>query len=434
MALPLYVHWPAFYADISGLSLAPLGALLLAVRALDAVTDPWLGLQGGRWLQRGRGRTLLAALAVLLLVGFAALFFPPAAARSYPLLWGGLALVLTALAYSAGTLTHQAWGARLPGGAAGQATWMSWREGAGLLGVIAASVLPSLAGWPATLAVLALGLGLGLLALRWAPEPPPHFSGMRPRAALVLGADGADGPENLAVPPADLLAPWRRRGWAALLGVYMVNGIANAIPATLVLFFVRDRLQAPTLEAAFLAVYFVFATVSLPLWVRLAARIGLTRTWQVSMGLAVAAFCGAYGLGAGDVPAFFLVCAATGAALGADLMAPPALLAQWLRSELPPTSASAARSASALQRGPSADLDGVAFGWWGAATKLNLALAAGIVLPALAWAGYAPGVRTPAALAWLSLAYCLVPCGLKLIALALLHRWSSPAPAPSLVV
>jgi Na+/melibiose symporter-like transporter len=351
-----------------------------------------------------------------LLVGFAALFFPPEMARGAPLLWGGAALVFTALAYSMATLTHQAWGARLPGGAAGQASWMAWREGAGLLGVVAASVLPSLVGWAATTAVLALGFALALIALHWAPaalgEAASTGARVRPQAGHA--------PE-LAPTRAELLAPWRRPGWRALIGVYMANGIANAIPATLVLFFVRDRLQAPEREAAFLAVYFVAATLSLPLWVRVAARLGLVRTWQLSMRLAVLAFVGAFFLGAGDTAAFFVVCAATGAALGADLMAPPALLAQWLRSaEETPSPAGADRA------GPGS-LDGVAFGWWGAATKLNLALAAGLVLPALDLAGYAPGVQSAAALSALSLAYCLVPCALKLLALGLLSRW---APAP----
>ena len=40
------------------------------------------------------------------------------------------------------------------------------------------------------------------------------------------------------------------------LAIYLVNGIASAIPATLVLFFIRDRLQAPGLEPLFLLCYF----------------------------------------------------------------------------------------------------------------------------------------------------------------------------------
>jgi Na+/melibiose symporter-like transporter len=63
----------------------------------------------------------------------------------------------------------------------------------------------------------------------------------------------------------------------------------------------------------------------------------------------------------------------------------------------------------------------VFFGWWNFATKLNLAIAAGAVLPLLGMAGYAPGARTSQSLAALTTAYCLLPCALKAVAAALLY-------------
>ncbi len=56
------------------------------------------------------------------------------------------------------------------------------------------------------------------------------------------------------------------------------------------------------------------------------------------------------------------------------------------------------------------------------ATKLNLALAAGLALPALQVFGYAPGARDASALQALTLAYCALPCALELAAAVLLHR------------
>ena len=64
--------------------------------------------------------------------------------------------------------------------------------------------------------------------------------------------------------------------------------------------------------------------------------------------------------------------------------------------------------------------EGAYFGWWNFATKLNLALAAGLALPLLSAFGYAPGGRGAAALHALTLAYCLLPCLLKLGAAGLL--------------
>jgi Na+/melibiose symporter-like transporter len=185
--------------------------------------------------------------------------------------------------------------------------------------------------------------------------------------------------------------------------VYLVNGVASAVPATLVLFFIADRLQAKAFEPLFLASYFAAGALSMPLWVRLVGRFGLARTWLAGMVLATVTFAWAALLGEGDVIAYTLVCIASGVALGADLTLPGALLA------------------GVVQRaGHGERLEGAYFGWWNFCTKLNLALAAGVSLPLLQAFGYEPGSRSPEALQALTLAYCLLPCALKLGATALL--------------
>ena len=71
--------------------------------------------------------------------------------------------------------------------------------------------------------------------------------------------------------------------------------------------------------------------------------------------------------------------------------------------------------------GDSGRAEGAYFGWWNFATKLNLALAAGLALPMLGLFGYAPGVHAPQALSALVIAYCVLPCVLKLLAAAGLY-------------
>jgi Na+/melibiose symporter-like transporter len=122
------------------------------------------------------------------------------------------------------------------------------------------------------------------------------------------------------------------------------------------------------------------------------------------MLLSIAVFVFAAGLGAGDVAAFVLVCALSGLALGADLALPSALLAGVIAAN-----------------GQQGRAEGAYFGWWNFATKLNLALAAGVALPALGALGYVPGTRDAHALQTLTWAYCLLPCALKLLAAGLLY-------------
>ncbi len=401
IALPLYVLLPHYYADRHAVPLAALGLLLLAVRLADALLDPALGRLADRLLDRSGRRAwqVIGLCAVVMAAGFWALFNAPVGGTlSQLLVWCGVGLVLTYLAYSLAGITHQAWGARLGGGDLAQARRVAWREGAALLGVMVASVLPSLAGLDVTAAVLALLLLAGWWALRTVPGVP----------VVVTKAD-ADAPPRRAA------SPWSLPGFRPLLAVYMLNGIASAVPATLVLFFVRDRLQAPAWEGAFLAIYFAAGALSLPLWLRMVALQGLVTTWLAGMLLAVVTFAGAALLGAGDVAGFLAVCAASGLALGADLAVPGALLAGIARrgSTAPGDPAGVAGSAAG---------EGACFGWWNAATKLNLALSAGLVLPALDLAGYRPGVTDPAALTALGLAYAVLPCLLKLAAAALLWR------------
>jgi len=390
-ALPLYVQLPAHYAATLGAPLAGLGTVLLATRAADALIDPALGRWSDRRLQGGRGLTVAwsAGAALLLGLGLAALFFPPA---GVPLLaWCAAALLVTSLGYSTLGVLHQTWGARLGGGDAGQARWAGWREGLALAGVLLASVLPALAGVAAMVAAAGVMLLLGLAALTVAPYPAA--------AAAVAHAGTVTG-AAIAEP----VSPWRTPAFRHLIAVFLLNGIASAVPATLVLFFVRDRLQAPAHEALFLGLYFAAAALAVPLWVRAVGRFGLTRSWLAGMLLAVLSFVWAAGLGAGDVAGFALVCAASGLALGADLVAPPALLA------------------GIVQRAGLQGHEGRFFGWWTCAAKLNLALAAGIALPMLALLGYRPGTQTPDGLQALTLAYAVLPCALKLLAAAWLLR------------
>ncbi len=388
VALPLYVVLPTYYATEFGVPLAWLGALLLGARLLDAFVDPWIGRRCDHWFARPGSTVLRIALAAALLLGlsFSALFLPPSRDLGTLLAWCAATLVLCYLSYSVLGIVHQSWGARLGGNAAQRARIVSWREGLSLVGVLLASMLASTLGPGVTGAVLAATLVLALAGLWRAPRPPASAASTAAPSMRMALAN-----------------PSFRR----LLTVYLVNGIASAIPATLVLFFIRDRLQAPAFEPLFLGSYFLAAALSMPLWLHSVARFGLTRSWLAGMLLAIAAFAWAALLDAGDVLGFALVCLASGIALGADLSLPSALLAGVIR-----------------RAGHGDRSEGLYFGWWNFATKLNLALAAGIALPLLGLFGYAPGSRDPGALDALTLAYCALPCVLKLAAAALLYwRW-----------
>jgi Na+/melibiose symporter-like transporter len=387
MALPVYVLVPKFYFEATGLSLAIIGAVLLLTRLADAFVDPFLGAWVDRSKRRGSYlRPVLIAMPPLVL-GFVFMLMPPdglgtAAATAW------LALTLTAayLGYSLASVAYQAWGAELAHTDHARARVAAWREGAGLVGVIAASVIPYALGAPSLVALFLISLAVALILLvRHAPRP--------------AGRPGAPAPGALRA----VMLPLATSRFRWLLAVFVANGIAAAIPASLVLFFVADRLELESRSGVFLALYFIAGAASMPLWIRLAERIRLEAVWLIGMIAAVVAFVWSYGLGAGDVAAFAMICALSGVALGADLALPPALLARVIEDNR-----------------HTGQHEGAYFGLWNLANKLNLALAAGIALPALELLGYTPGSRSPTALASLSFAYAVLPCALKLGAAALL--------------
>jgi len=393
-ALPLYVQAPAYYASQLGLALANIGWILFLARLLDTLQDPLMG----HWIDRLRDglHGWLIGAACLLALAFLGLWLPPVSS-AYLAPWLALMLMAAYTAHSMLNIAYLSWGARLQPAKHGRDGVLlgaaAWREGAGLVGVIVASVAPSLIlNGPRTrvassMAWYSLGfacvLTLAIFALLRAAPPWQ-------RSPLVT-----------AHWRTTAYATWRtlanNRAFRSLLAPYFLNALSVSIPATLVLFFIHDRLQEPAHAGAFLATYFIAAAIGLPIWVALAKRIGVVSSWRLGMLLAMAAFSSAGFLSMNDAAQYFAVCVLAGLALGGDLALPPVLLAQTIGDDLTPASY---------------------FGVWTLLGKLALALS-GLTLPFLAHFGYRPGQPGGALLGW---TYAGIPCAFKLIALLLLMR------------
>ena len=380
-ALPIYVHVPKFYAEAAGMELALLGALLLGARLLDAGIDPWLG-----WLADRVKRPQMVAIALLpFAAGFVALLNPPEQNAG---LWLLGSLALTYIGFSAASVAYQAWGADIGENSGLRTRLTAAREGFGLLGVVLAAALPAL---------IASNMVDGVARLAWILPPLLLI------AALVTFSRVSLGSPLLAVSE-PLLPSLRRvladRPFRHLLLIFVANGIASALPATLFLFFVADVLHLESASGPLLALYFVSGAASLPLWVKIASQHGRVFAWGCAMVLSILAFAGASLLGSGDLLPFAIICLASGLALGADLTLPAAIAADIGERQ---------RQA------------GACFGVWNFVAKLNLALAAGLSLPLLGLLGYVPGSSSglPAQI----FAYALLPLAFKALAGWLLWRW-----------
>lgn len=396
LGLPLYVYLPNFYTTEVGLGAATTGLILLAARLFDVVSDPLVGQLSDRLVLFGTRRKGWMVLGLpLLLLGLEQLFRPEAGSGALALFGWSL---LAYLGWSLIAIPYTALGAEISDHYHERSRISAAREGFVIVGTALAILLPAALGiaanQAATLSLLAnlfwlllpLALLITLLSVR-EPSQPPQTVPWREGLHMLR----------------------RNRPLQRLLLAYLINGIANALPATLFLFFIAHVLQAEEATGLLLGSYFLSGLVALPLWLKVAKRLDKHRAWSLSMGLAASAFIWVPLLGPGDVYAFLLVAVLSGLSLGADLALPASMQADVLEHD---TRLGGGRRA------------GLLFGLWGVTTKLSLALAVGIALPLLGAAGFdTKTAQDEPALLLLALLYGSVPVLFKLVAITLVWRF-----------
>lgn len=394
--IALQVIVPTFYAQALGLSLSAVGGILLVARLWDMVTDPVVGFLSDRTPARfGRRKIWVIASAPLIALSVWMLFNPGESVSNGYLLLGAMAI------YIAGTMALvpiNAWGAELSSNYHQRSRIAGSRVVFGLGGTMLALLLidnSSNAALQSSLTAIGILVIAGLAvtvpaAIRWVPDDS------------LASPEGNDlrGAWHLLVKP----SPFRR-----LLVAFLLNGVANAIPATLFLLFVTHVLEAPALAGPVLLLYFVCSAVSVPVWVRVARRYGKHKTWCAAVAAACVFFAGAPLLGAGDTAWYIAIVMGTGLMIGADLALPSAIngdLIEWDAHENG-------------QRRP-----GLFFALWGTASKLAFALAVGMVFPLLDLIGFdATASNSAEDIRALAILYGGPSILFKLAAVAMMHNF-----------
>ena len=403
LTLPVYIYLPTFYANQLGLGLTTVGAVLLAARLWDMLTDPVIGqLSDHIRTPFGRRRPWVVAGMPLVMTAAWFLFMPPTdAGAAYLLGWS----LLLYLGWTMIILPLSAWGAEMSADYHERSRITAFREGAIILGTLLALALPAAFG---KIEASAAGEALGVVAIA--------VIILLPVAVLAL----------LALTPETRQVMWQEislvRGLALVRGnrpfrrlilAYLANGIANGLPATLFILYVSNVLQAPERAGVLLVVYFLSGMLAVPLWLRLSYRFGKHRTWAAAMVWACAVFVWVPLLGPDDFWWFVAVCVLTGLSLGADLVLPSSMQADVV--DLDTVESGAQRT-------------GLFFAMWGMVTKLALALAVGLAFPLLDLAGFRDGGGSGAfALFALAALYSLAPVIFKLGAIVLM--WGYPITA-----
>ncbi len=402
--IPVYIHLPALYGVQLGLGLATTGLILLLARLFDAVTDPLIGALSDRFgFRGGRRKPWIAIGAVIAGVGLFKVLTPPQGVEAaYLLSWS----VLLYAGWTMVAVPYLAWGAALTTDYNERTRITAWREGLALVGIVAAGALTAVTanrGWTdvqSTEAIAWLAIGLGLIVVPLLLWFVPDTGQERVRTAGSLGSRANTTIRNLISN-----GPFKR-----LLAGWFLNGIANGIPAALFFIYLEHGLGVGAEERSlFVLAYFVSAIGAIPLWSGLSRRFGKHRVWCWAMIFASTGFLAVPFLPVGAVIPFAGVCIVTGMALGADLVLPPAIQADVLDYD---------------RWRFNHDRAGLQFALWGMSTKLALALAVGLALPALDALGFDP-VEVGDDGRWaLVVIYAWVPVVIKIVAIAVV--WGFP--------
>lgn len=188
---------------------------------------------------------------------------------------------------------------------------------------------------------------------------------------------------------------------------FLINNLANALPATLFLFYVKYVLDLEEKTGLFLIVYFISAIVTFPLWIKLSIKISKKTTWILSMITACCAFILVPFLQEKDFLYFFIICIVTGMSLGADMALPSSIQADVAQQS----------------KNTNNDISGILFGFWAMITKFSLALAVAISFITLEFTGFDTQNINEISLIALIVLYSVVPILLKLISIILLSKY-----------
>lgn len=387
LGLPLYIYLPTFYAQSIGLSVTLVGLILFFSRLTDVITDPLIGLYSDRYQSRyGKRKPFILVGSIILIGSFYALIHPPGIHTE---LWLLSFSMLVYLGWSIVSIPYLAWSAEITSDYHEKTRLSAAREIFTILGALAALLIPYLYGISESadksLTLLYMAFVVTLIVLL-----PLTLWDTKEGEGKIEKSSGLK----------ELKTLWEKIPSLRKLQMsFLLNSLANALPATLFLFYVQLVLQEESQTGPLLLLYFASGIVGLPFWTMLAKKIGKRKSWQASMLLASTAFIFVPFLSSGDLMWFALITFVSGLSLGADMALPSSIQADVVQKIQTQKTTYA----------------GILFGIWAMLTKFALALAVGLGFVILGIVGFEPDAPTPLALTTLSLLYGGAPVLFKML-------------------
>lgn len=363
--LPAFIYLPTFYAEDLALGLAVVGMIRLVSGFFDVLTDPLIGMMSDRSkFAMGRRKFFVLFGVPFTMLGTWMLMVPTGNNIDYVYMltwscvmylgWTMMYLPLTALSTELTLGYHE------------RSRLAAYREGFTAIGILFTLGMISYMGLDgyitnaqATKAIaifVCATLPLATAIFMWkVPDPCPKKC--KKKIGFYKG----------------LKIMKSNRPFRILIFSYLLNAFANGLPAILIILFVENIISGEEHVGPYLLAYFLSGLVGLPVWVKLAKRIGKHKSWCIAMVWACLVFAFIPFVGEGDTVLFMTISILTGFAVGADLALPSSMQADVIDVDYAETGE---------QR------SGLYFALWGMMTKLSLTFAAGIAFLLLDWVNW----------------------------------------------
>lgn len=408
MAPPFSLMLPAFYAQVMGVSLASVGAVVGALRIYDLIFNPILGVLSDRTRTPiGRRRPWMIAGAPLLALGLWLTFAPPVAHANAAYLAAVLLIYYTGS--SLVMIPYYALGAETPATAFGRARLLGMRDATAMGSMVLSGLIP----------LIAHAMGFGAASRQTMLIVLGALAALTPIGLAALLVFVPDRSIHIAAPErfdlrevfADFwTALIRNRPFGQLALAYAIINFAIFTDQAVALFFLGKVLLIEKMFGPALLVQGFCIVAAAPVWVMLARRIELHRLIAISTVISALFKVAAYSLLKPGHPVAFLVIQAIGAASFSGTLV--------LASAIQATAIDYGVLTSGKERA----------GTYVSANNIVSALAGAlpfaIVLPLLQWAGFkATGTSSAEGLAALRFVTIYAPLPFHLLGAWLIWRF-----------